>query len=78
VSAKTPAPAEFQKRLGARIRELRVSKGFSQEEFADAAGLHRTHMSLLERGRLNVTISTLRQIAAELRISLSKLFDGLG
>jgi transcriptional regulator with XRE-family HTH domain len=35
-------------------------------------------MSLLERGRLNVTISTLRQIAAELRITLSKLFDGLG
>jgi DNA-binding XRE family transcriptional regulator len=75
VQADTSA---FQKRLGARIRELRTEKEFSQEGFADACGLHRTHVSLLERGRLNVKIGTIRQIAKVLHTSLSELFQGLG
>jgi transcriptional regulator with XRE-family HTH domain len=40
--------------------------------------LHRTHVSLLERGRINVTVNTTRQIAHVLEISLSELFRGLG
>jgi transcriptional regulator with XRE-family HTH domain len=70
--------AEFQKRLGTRIREIRLERGLSQEAFADACGLHRTHQSLLERGRLNVKIHTLRMVAGELKITLSELFQGLG
>jgi len=69
---------EFQKRLGARIREIRHQRGLSQEAFADACGLHRTHQSLLERGKLNVKIHTLRLVARELKIPLSELFQGLG
>jgi transcriptional regulator with XRE-family HTH domain len=70
--------AEFQKRLGARIREIRTARGYSQEGFAEACDLHRTHVSLLERGRINVTVNTTRQIAHVLQISLSELFRGLG
>jgi transcriptional regulator with XRE-family HTH domain len=70
--------ADFQKRLGARIREIRTARGFSQESFAEACELHRTHVSLLERGRINVTMNTTRQIAHVLQISLSELFRGLG
>jgi transcriptional regulator with XRE-family HTH domain len=70
-------PQNFQKRLGTRIREIRTSRGFSQESFAEACELHRTHVSLLERGRINVTVNTLRQIAHVLQISLSELFRGL-
>jgi transcriptional regulator with XRE-family HTH domain len=66
--------AIFQKQLGIRVRELRQAKGMSQEAFADACGLHRTHMSLLERGRINVTISTLCQIADTLKMPVYKLF----
>ena len=40
--------------------------------------LHRTHVSLLERGRINITVNTARQIAHVLKISLSELFRGLG
>jgi DNA-binding XRE family transcriptional regulator len=69
--------AEFQKRLGVRIRELRTSRGFSQESFAEACDLHRTHGSLLERGRINVTVNTTRQVAHVLQITLSELFRGL-
>jgi DNA-binding XRE family transcriptional regulator len=70
--------AEFQKRLGARVREIRTAKGFSQESFAEACDLHRTHVSLLERGRINITVNTARQIARVLEINLSELFRGLG
>jgi DNA-binding XRE family transcriptional regulator len=69
--------ADFQKRLGARVREIRTAQEFSQEGFAEACGLHRTHISLLERGRINVTVNTVRQIAIVLRISLAELFRGL-
>ena len=70
--------AEFQKRLGARVRQVRTAKGYSQESFAEACDLHRTHVSLLERGRINITVNTARQIAHVLEISLAELFRGLG
>jgi transcriptional regulator with XRE-family HTH domain len=57
---------------------VRTSRGFSQEDFAEACELHRTHVSLLERGRINMTVNTARQIAHMLEISLSQLFRGLG
>lgn len=68
----------FQARLGARIRELRLARGFAQEAFADACELHRTHISLLERGQIDVKIGTLLKISAALKVSLSELFKGLG
>jgi DNA-binding XRE family transcriptional regulator len=69
--------AEFQKRLGARVRTIRTERGFSQEDFAEACDLHRTHVSLLERGRINITVNTPRQIAHTLKVTLSELFRGL-
>jgi transcriptional regulator with XRE-family HTH domain len=64
----------FQRQIGARLRHLRKAKGISQEAFADACGLHRTHMSLLERGRVNVTVNTLHQITTMLGIRLADFF----
>ena len=68
---------DFQKRMGARVREIRTAGGFSQESFAEACELHRTHVSLLERGRINIAVNTARQIVHVLEISLSELFRGL-
>ncbi|HZL55116.1 MAG TPA: helix-turn-helix transcriptional regulator, partial [Solirubrobacteraceae bacterium] len=36
--------------LGGAIRALREERGSSQEQLADAAGLHVTHLGGLERG----------------------------
>ena len=58
------------------MREIRAARGYSQETFAEACDLHRTHVSLLERGRINITVNTARQIAHVLKISLSELFRG--
>lgn len=63
----------IQQQLGARVRDLRQKKGWSQEEFADRCGIHRSHMGEIERGRANITLSTLVVIAQTLDTSASTL-----
>ena len=68
---------QIQRKLGERVRELRKGKGFSQEGFADACGLHRTYMGSVERGETNPTLSSLATIARALKINTSKLVEGV-
>ena len=67
----------MQRALGERIRELRKKAGYSQEGFADAAGVHRTYMGTLERGEANVSLSNLHKISKALGITLSELFKSV-
>ncbi len=50
-------------RVGRVIRRYRENVGLSQEELAERSGLHRTYISLVERGRRNITVDALTQIA---------------
>src|SRR5580658_10270452 len=68
---------ELLKSLGQRIRELRVQRGWSQEEFAEVCGVHRTYMGHLERGEKNVSFSSLARVAGALSLPISELFTGL-
>jgi transcriptional regulator with XRE-family HTH domain len=74
---KPDEAAKFQKRIGARVRELRTEREISQEAFADLCSLHRTHVSLLERGRVNITMNTLKAILNVLGMKASEFFKGL-
>ena len=47
----------------------------SQEELADAAGLHRTYVSGVERGVRSPTVEVLDKIAKPLNIPTWKLLD---
>jgi transcriptional regulator with XRE-family HTH domain len=67
----------IQKDLGARIRELRTKKQWSQEEFADICDIHRSHMGEIERGETNVTLSTLLVVTRKLEVTISSLFKGI-
>jgi transcriptional regulator with XRE-family HTH domain len=67
---------QIQRWPGERVRELRTAKGFSQEGFADACGLHRTYMGSVERGETNPTLGSLATIARALKITTSKLLEG--
>jgi transcriptional regulator with XRE-family HTH domain len=59
---------DILKRLGLRIREIRVQRGFaSQEAFADYCKMHRTFLGHLETGRKDFRLSTL------IRVSESRL-----
>lgn len=72
------ANSKLRKSFGKKVRDLRLSKGFSQETLADAAGMHRTYIGSIERGEQNVSIENIARIAKALKINISSLFDGLG
>jgi transcriptional regulator with XRE-family HTH domain len=59
------------------VRELRAAQGFSQEAFADHCGLHRTAMSLIERGKRVPSLRTLLTLSEGFGISLSELLEGV-
>lgn len=65
----------IQQKFGNRVRKLRKSKGWSQEEFADQCGLHRTYIGAIERGERNVSLNNIHAIAKALDISVKDLFD---
>lgn len=69
--------SRLRRAFGKKIRELRKSKGYSQESLAEAVGLHRTYIGSIERGDQNVSIDNIGKIAVALRISLSDLFRGI-
>jgi transcriptional regulator with XRE-family HTH domain len=66
---------DIRSRFGARVRQLRTERGWSQEAFADEAGLHRTYIGSIERGEQNISLVNIEKIAATLGLSLAELFS---
>ncbi len=69
--------AELQRAIGARIRELRTARGWSQEAFADICEIHRSHMGEIERGEVDVAISTLQKVGKGLDMAVWALLKGV-
>ncbi len=63
--------------LANRIKELRKKRGFSQEAFADHAGLHRVAVGWIEQGKRVPSLKTLLKISQGFGISLSELLRGV-
>lgn len=68
---------DIRKKFGKRLRQLREERGWSQEEFADRAGLHRTYVSAVERGVRNPTLSVLERIAKAMGVSLAEMLQSV-
>ncbi|MHB9052877.1 MAG: helix-turn-helix domain-containing protein [Thermoleophilia bacterium] len=64
-------------RFGERLRDLREARELSQEAFAYKAGLDRTYISGIERGKRNLAIRNIEKIAQALDISISELMKGV-
>ena len=65
-------------RLGDAIRARRNQRSMSQEALADAAGINRTHMGEVERGKRNISLVALIGIAAALGCSVSSILSDAG
>jgi len=67
----------LQERFGRVIRRRREEAGLSQEALADAAHLHRTYISLLERGQRQPQLETIRALAQGLGTTMAELVGEL-
>jgi transcriptional regulator with XRE-family HTH domain len=67
----------LQKRVGQRLRALREKKGWSQEEFADICGLHRTYVGSVERGERNLTLNSLQTLSKALKVKMADILKSL-
>jgi transcriptional regulator with XRE-family HTH domain len=59
---------DIEKQVGKRIQALRRRKGLTQDEFANLAGLNRTHVYRLETGQQSITLRTMKIIADALDV----------
>jgi transcriptional regulator with XRE-family HTH domain len=67
-------PAE---RFGLLLTRRRLHAAMSQEELARLVGIHRTEISLLERGGRRPRLDTLLQLAAAVETEPIELLDGM-
>lgn len=63
------------RQLGLRIAVLRREAGLSQETLAWQIGIHTNHLSMIERGKANPSVSVLFHLCAALQIDIKRLFD---
>lgn len=75
LSLDTEFVPKLQKQLGARIRELRDSKGLSREQYAAQVHLSARRIAALELGTGWPKPDTLERLARSFSLDVRDLFD---
>lgn len=65
---------ERRKQVGARIREIRISRNLTQEALGLEAGMDRTTVIRIEWGEISISYERLWEIADVLRVDIAELF----
>lgn len=63
--------------IGKKIKELRIKAGLTQEAFADRAQIHRSHIGEIERGEVDIALSSLMKVSQALGVPISQLTQGI-
>ena len=66
---------ELRFRFGCAVQRRRNELGFTQEEFSESAGMHRTYLAGIESGKRNPSLEIIRKLAHALDVSLAVLLD---
>ena len=64
---------ELQRRFGEMLRRHRRRVGTGQDKLAGEAGIHRTHLSLLERGKQVPSLAVIHKLSLALGVSMSSM-----
>ncbi|HLQ24990.1 MAG TPA: helix-turn-helix transcriptional regulator [Acidiferrobacterales bacterium] len=62
-----------RKLLARKLRILRFMRGWSQEQLAEASGLHRTYISSIERAERNVSLDNIEKLADAFGLPIKEL-----
>jgi transcriptional regulator with XRE-family HTH domain len=65
----------FAIKIGQRITELRKAKDLSQQKFSYVADMERTYLTHIEKGRKNISITTLEKILTALEVTPKEFFN---
>jgi transcriptional regulator with XRE-family HTH domain len=63
------------KKIGEKIRQIRVLRGLSQENVAEEIGMSHGNFGKIERGEIEVNSSKLIEIARVLKVSPADFFE---
>jgi transcriptional regulator with XRE-family HTH domain len=66
---------DIKQKFGNKVKEIRSSKGISQEKLAELASLHRTYISSVELGQRNVSLVNIERLAKALQCEIHVLFE---
>ena len=66
---------DIRARFGARVRQLRKRRGWTQAEMADRLGIDRSYLADIERGKRNVSLLNIEIIADGFGLTISKLLS---
>lgn len=70
-------PDELTERFARTLRRVRLMRHLSQEDLADLCDMHRTEISLMERGRREPRLEILLKFSAVLEVSIAEFSDGI-
>jgi transcriptional regulator with XRE-family HTH domain len=65
---------ELCKRVGLRLRELRLDKGLTIEKLAHESGIEYTQISRIELGKINTSIYQIYHITITLDVPMRDVF----
>lgn len=67
---------EINIKIGARIKAEREKAGLTQERFSEVIGMGTKSVSVLERGTVGISLSTLKKICRVLSVSSDRILFG--
>ncbi len=68
-------PVSLRTRFGAKVRKVRLSRGWTQEHLAEKANVSLNFLNLIERGQRAPSFDNLERLAKVLRVPVYELFQ---
>ena len=75
---RTPARLPAAEEFGRRVRARRQALGWTQEDLAEATGLHWTYVGSVERGERNISLANIVKLAKALDVDPGRLMTRIG
>ena len=66
---------DISAKFGKRVRAIRLKKKISQADVANLLGVHRSFVSQIERGVVNMSLKNIERLAKALKVPMRELIE---